>query len=134
VVGHKDGNLYQAFTTAYAIANEMASQPNITFQRDDEQFGYLTLSPAMIGTGLKVAVRLRLPFLSEEPLFRNDLCSQHSLVCTEVATNNDDVQMGSFFELSNKGKYGISETTILQEVYRGVRAVIDIECRYHQPS
>ena len=129
MVGRKDGNLYDAFILAYDILNEINA--HIAFQRDDDQFGYLTLSPAIIGTGLKVSVRLKLPFLGEEPIFRDEICAQHNLECKDAITNNSSVD--NFFELSNKRTYALSEANILQEVYRGVREIINIERRYKEP-
>ena len=128
MVGRKDGNLYNAFTLAYDMVNEINA--HVAFQRDDDQFGYLTLSPAMIGTGLKASVRLKLPFLGEEAIFRDEICAQHNLACKHAITNNADVD--NFFELSNKRTYALSEANILQEVYRGVREIINIERRYKE--
>ena len=64
VVGRKDGNLYEAFVAGYDILNEINGY--ISFERDNDQFGYLTISPSTVGTGLKASVRMRLPFLGEE--------------------------------------------------------------------
>ena len=130
VVGRKDGNLYQAFVLAYNILNEING--HIKFERDDDQFGNLSVSPSMVGTGLKASVRLKLPFLGQEPLFRDQICSQHGLACEEAITNSDD-QMDNFFELSNKHTYGLTEIEILQEVYKGSREIINIEKRYKDP-
>ena len=129
MVGRKDGNLYEAFLHAYAILSEINA--HVAFQRDDGQFGYLTLSPAIIGTGLKASVRLKLPFLGEEPVFRDEICTQHNLDCKDAISNN--VSVDNFFELSNKRTYALSEGNILQEVYRGVREIINIEKRYKEP-
>ena len=131
VVGRKDGNLYEAFLVAYEILNEINGY--LSYERDNEQFGYLTISPSMVGTGLKASVRLRLPFLGDEEIFRNEICSQHGLVCEDAITNNHDPKLNNFFQLSNKCTYGQTETEILQGVYRGVREVISIESRYKQP-
>ena len=130
VVGRKDGNLYEAFAAAYDILNEINGY--ITYERDDEQFGYVTISPSMVGTGLKASVRLRLPFLGQEEMFRDEICFQHNLTCEEAITNNND-EIDNFFQLSNKRTYGLTETEILQEVYRGVREIISIEQRYKEP-
>ena len=130
VVGRKDVNLYEAFVLAYDILNEINGY--ITYEKDDEQFGYLTISPSMVGTGLKASVRLSLPFLGEEEMFRNEMCLQHNLVCEDAITNNNQDQIESFFQLSNKRTFGLTETDILQEVYRGVREIINIEKRYKE--
>ena len=130
MVGRKDGNLHEAFIAAYDILNEINGY--LGFERDADQFGHLTISPSMVGTGLKASVRMRLPFLGEETLFRNEICSQHNLVCDNAITNNND-QIEHFYQLSNKHTFGITETELLQEVYRGVREIISIETRYKQP-
>ena len=124
MVGRKDGNLYEAFVAAYDILNEINGY--LGFERDGDHFGYLTISPSMVGTGLKASVRMRLPFLGEENLFRNEICSQHNLVCDNAITNNND-QIEHFYQLSNKRTFGLTETEILQEVYRGVQEIISIE-------
>ena len=130
VVGRKDGNLYEAFVAAYDILNEINGY--ISFERDIDQFGYLTISPSTVGTGLKASVRMRLPFLGEENLFRDEICHQHNLICENAITNKND-QIEHFYELSNKRTFGLTETEILQDVYRGVREIISIETRYKEP-
>ena len=129
IVGRKDGNLHEAFVLAYDILHEINGY--VPFERDDDQFGYLTLSPSIIGTGMKASVRLKLPFLGDEPVFREEICSQHNLACEDAITNN--ARIDNFFQLSNKRTYGLTETEILQEVYRGVREIISIETRYKEP-
>ena len=86
----------------------------------------------MVGTGLKASVRMRLPFLGEENLFRDEICHQHNLTFEDAITNkNDDIE--HFYEVSNKRTFGITETELLQDVYRGVREIISIETRYKEP-
>ena len=47
----------------------------------------------MVGTGLKASVRMRLPFLGEENLFRDEICHQHNLAFEDAITNkNDDIE------------------------------------------
>ena len=130
MVGRKDGNLYEAFVAAYDILNEINGY--IAFEHDKDQFGYLTVSPSMVGTGLKASVRMRLPFLGEENIFREEISHQHNLICEKTITNNND-QIEHFYELSNKRTFGLTETDILEEVYRGVREIISIETRYKEP-
>ena len=86
----------------------------------------------MVGTGLKASVRMRLPFLGEENLFRDEICHQHNLTFEEAITNNND-DIEHFYEVSNKRTFGITETELLQDVYRGVREIISIETRYKEP-
>ena len=130
IVGRKDGNLHEAFRLAYDILHQINA--HISFERDDDRFGYLTLSPSIIGTGLKASVRLQLPFLGDENLFRNEICSQHNLVCEDITTLNNNAEINNFFQLSNKRTYGLTEAEILQDVYRGVREIINIESHYKE--
>ena len=88
MVGRKDGNLYEAFVTAYDMLNEINGY--IGFEHDKDQFGYLTVSPSMVGTGLKASVRMRLPFLGEEHIFRDEISHQHNLICEKAITNNNN--------------------------------------------
>jgi len=127
IVGRKDSNLRAAFESAHQVLSQIDKV--VAMSRDDETFGFLTASPGMVGTGLKASARMQLPFLGSEPVFREEICSQHNLICERLP----HPQINCFFEVSNKRKFGLTEVQILRELYRGLREIIDIESRYRQP-
>ena len=43
--------------------------------------GFVTMSPALIGSGLKIYVYMKLPYLGLEETFRQELLDQHGLEC-----------------------------------------------------
>ena len=81
---------------------------------------------------MKASFRMRLPFLGEENLFRDEIFHQHNLAFEDAITNKND-NIEHFYEISNKRTFGLTETEILQDVYRGVREIINIETRYKEP-
>ena len=99
----------------------------------DADFGHLTTSPGLVGTGLQICARMKLPFLGSEPMFRQELCQQHDLLCHQLPVRGQITKSTYHFEVSNKHKFGLSESDIYHEFVRGVQEIIDIESRYKQP-
>ena len=126
VVGRKDADLAAAFRHIHQVAAQIQKFVSVSL---DSQFGYLTSSPGLVGTGLKASVRMHLPFLGSEPIFREEICNQHNLICEKIPHEKID----DFYEVSNKRKFGITEAHVIRELYRGIQEVIDLESRYKQP-
>lgn len=91
--------------------------------KDKEKFGHLTMSPALIGSGLKIQVYVKLPYLGLEETFRQDLMDQYGIECVKAKhTLSSDT-----FVLSNRRTFGLTESEILSAVFRCAKEVIAIE-------
>jgi len=143
IIGRKDDDIFQAFKTASEVLRQLEGVIEMV---EDPDFGYLTTSPGLVGTGLQLSARVRLPFLGSEPIFRHEVCQQHDLLCqpmnTASATQQASTKSASVshphrptstvYEVSNRKKFGLTEPDILHSFVRGVREIIDIEERYRQ--
>ena len=121
----KDGNIKTAFQRlALNVENIL---PFFKIQEDPDNLGYLTMSPALIGSGLKIYAHIRLPYLGLEENFRNELIDQHGLDCVK---SKQFTLSDNLFVLTNKRTYGLTESEILSSVYLGVREIITIENKF----
>ena len=74
----KDANLRQAFQKASLLIKNLSQ--NFKFEYS-EKWGYLTMNPALLGTGLKIFVYIKLAYLGLEEIFREQLLEEYGLEC-----------------------------------------------------
>lgn len=126
----KDGNIKRAFQKlATLLVTLEADADGFKWAKDEEKFGFLTFSPANVGTGLKVHVQMKLPFMANEEMFRTELCDQYGLECVKVG-----FQAPNTFVVSNRRTFGVNESEIVTSVFRGLREIVDIEQRCSMDS
>jgi creatine kinase len=86
----------------------------------NDHLGFLTASPANLGTGLKVVVRVRLPKLaSNDTEFKKLMKGMMSL--KEFSVENDVI------EIQNRVRLGLSEVEIVNSVIEGVQKLVQRE-------
>ena len=122
----KDGNIKTAFQKLALNADNIL--PYFKIQKDPDWLGYPTMSPSMIGSGLKIYVYVKLPYLAHEDIFRQELLDQHGLEC--VKAKHFTLSDTKIFVLSNKRTFGLTECEILSNVYLGLREMINIEKKF----
>ena len=93
----------------------------------DDFWGLVTMSPALVGSGLKIYVYVKLPYLGQEESFRQDLLDQYGLECVKAKHTLSDNRV---FVLSNRRTFGLTESEILSCVYRGLKEMIAIEHKF----
>ena len=91
--------------------------------------GYITMSPALIGSGLKIYVYIKLPYLGLEEAFRQEILDQHGLECVS-SKQQFTLSNSKIFVLANKRTFGLTESEILSNINRGLREMIAIENKY----
>ncbi len=121
----KDANMRKAFERMAILL--MHVEHDFYWSRHEDTFGYLTFSPALVGSGFKVFVYVKMPYLAYEDDFRNDLLEEYGMECVESLSST--ISSNVHFALSNKTTFGITESEILSNVYRCIREIIAIENR-----
>ena len=97
---------------------------HITFAFDDVR-GYHTTCPTNLGTAMRASVHIKIPKLSSRPEFEA-LCKELGLSIRGVHGEHSESSDG-IYDISNKRRLGITEREIYEELYRGVKKLIECE-------
>lgn len=91
----------------------------------NEKIGYILTCPSNLGTGMRAGVHVKLPFLSQQPLF-DEILTKHRL--QKRGTGGvDTASVGGVFDISNSDRLGYSEVELIQRVIDGVKELIEAE-------
>ncbi len=92
----------------------------------DDHLGYITSCPTNLGTALRASVHIKLPKLSakkdEFQAIAEKYCVQIRGIHGEHSESSDGI-----FDISNKRRLGRSEVQLVQDMYDGVKAMIERE-------
>ena len=95
---------------------------------NDEHLGYITSCPTNCGTGMRASVHIKLPLLGEDmPAFKA-IADKFNVQIRGSAGETAKGEPG-VFDISNKRRLGLSEKELVQDMYNGVKAMIDAEKR-----
>lgn len=104
-------------------------EKSLTFARD-KKLGYLTSCPSNIGTGMRASVHISLPNLGAEKDQKQmkQLATSFNLqirgVDGEHSTSPDHI-----YDISNKQRLGRTELWLAQNMFNGIKAMIQAENR-----
>ena len=92
----------------------------------DEKLGYITSCPTNLGTALRASVHIKLPKLGEKMEEFKAIADKYHVQIRgahgEHSETNDHV-----YDISNKRRLGRSTVELVQDMYDGVKAMIDKE-------
>jgi protein arginine kinase len=122
-------NLQRVWDEASEVDDALEEHLNFAF-RDD--FGYLTASPSMTGTGLIAGVTLHLPALVLMKRLNRiiqGITKFGFTVCGLYGERNDYI--GNIFQITNQITLGISEADVLEQLKKIVIQIVQEEqnCR-----
>ena len=107
-----------------SVAAEIISQ--VAEFAHDEHLGYITSCPTNLGTALRASVHIHLPFLGEQKDAFQKIADKFFVQIRgahgEHTETNDHI-----YDISNKRRLGRSEAQLVQDMYDGVKAMIDAE-------
>ncbi len=92
----------------------------------DKKYGFLTSCPTNIGTAMRAGVHIRLKKLDQKQSLLNSLVNKHQLQIRGTEGEKTKVDK-SIFDISNKQRFGLSETRIIQNFHTGIRYIIEVE-------
>lgn len=88
--------------------------------------GYITSCPTNLGTALRASVHIKLPLLCKDKQRFQAIADKYNVQIRgsagETAKGEDGV-----FDISNKRRLGRSERDLVQDMYDGVKAMIEAE-------
>jgi len=92
----------------------------------DDHLGYITSCPTNLGTALRASVHIHLPHLGQKKEEFEAIASKYHVqirgIHGEHSESGDHV-----YDISNKRRLGRSEVDLVQDMYNGVKAMIEAE-------
>ena len=95
------------------------------FARDDH-LGYITSCPTNLGTALRASVHIRLPKLSQKWDDFQAIADKYHVQIRGIHGEHSE-STDATYDISNKRRLGRSERELVQDMYDGVKAMIDGE-------
>jgi arginine kinase len=92
----------------------------------DEHLGYITSCPTNLGTALRASVHIHLPKLGKDKKMFESIAAKYHVQIRGAHgehTETDD----HIYDISNKRRLGRSEVDLVQDMYDGVKAMIQAE-------
>ena len=118
-------DLERAWTMADAALSQVDKGDGFAF---DTRLGYLTSSPASVGTGLRASVMLHLPGLALVGQVGQMQQALPHLGCAIRGVFGDGSEaQGDLYQIHNESSFGESEAAILERLGGVVRDVISME-------
>jgi creatine kinase/arginine kinase len=91
-----------------------------------ETLGYITSCPTNLGTALRASVHIHLPLLGKQKAAFQAIADKFNVQIRGAHgehTETDD----HIYDISNKRRLGLSEVDLVQDMYNGVKAMIEAE-------
>ncbi|MCP4670806.1 MAG: arginine kinase [Desulfobacula sp.] len=97
----------------------------LDFARHDT-YGYLASCPTNIGTSMRAGVHIKLDKLAKKKNILKDIVNSYKLQIRGTKGEKTKVK-NSVFDISNQQRLGVSEYEIIQNLHKGLEAIIKIE-------
>lgn len=126
----KGSDIGSVFSRLCRAVNEIDKQ--LGFQHT-QSHGYLSSCPTNLGTGMRASVHVKIPHASEHPDFQK-ICDEYHIQARgihgehSVSTGED----AGVFDISNRRRLGLSEVQCVQDMYNGVKKLLEIEKSYEE--
>merc|ERR1712159_470529 len=95
------------------------------FSRNDH-VGYITSCPTNLGTALRASVHIKLPKLMKNKEKFNSIADKYHVQIRGIHGEHTETDDG-VFDISNRRRLGRSEKDLVQDMYNGVKAMIEAE-------
>lgn len=92
----------------------------------DDHLGYITSCPTNLGTALRASVHIKLPMLAKNKPKFNEIADEYYVQIRGIHGEHTETDDG-IFDISNKRRLGRSEKDLVQDMYNGVKAMIEAE-------
>jgi len=119
----KGSNIRQVFERLSRASTEIEKVAKFAH---DDHLGYVTSCPTNLGTGLRASVHIKLPKLGVQKREMEAIASKYYVqirgIHGEHSESDDHV-----YDISNLRRLGRSEVELVQDMYNGVKAMINRE-------
>lgn len=119
----RDGNLSQTFNRLAEGLACLETKMNFAFSR---KLGYLTACPSNLGTAMRASVHIKLPRLEKNRELLMGTARNYNLQIRGTCGEKTDIE-GAVFDISNRQRLGITEKECITTLYKGIRAVLNLE-------
>jgi len=92
----------------------------------NEHLGYITSCPTNLGTALRASVHITLPNLMKDWERFQGIADRYNVQIRGQHGEHSDTSDG-IFDISNKRRLGRSEKDLVQDMYEGVKAMMEAE-------
>ena len=92
----------------------------------DKHLGYITSCPTNLGTALRASVHIRLPKLAKNMEEFQKIADKYHVQIRGIHGEHSESEE-PIFDISNKRRLGRSEKDLVQDMYNGVKAMIEKE-------
>ena len=92
----------------------------------NEHLGYITSCPTNLGTALRASVHIHLPNLMKDWARFEGIAAKYNVQIRGSRGEHSDTSDG-IFDISNRRRLGRSERDLVQDMYDGVKAMIEAE-------
>ena len=92
----------------------------------DDHLGYITSCPTNCGTALRASVHIKLPLLGKDKAAFQAIADKYFVQIRGIHGEHTETDDG-IFDISNRRRLGRSEAELVQDMYDGVKAMMDAE-------
>jgi arginine kinase len=119
----KGADIKAVFTRLSQAAGEIEKVAKFAH---DEHLGYITSCPTNLGTALRASVHIKLPLLGKDKAKFQAIADKFHVQIRGIHGEHTETDDG-IFDISNKRRLGRSEVDLVQDMYNGVKAMIEAE-------
>ena len=92
----------------------------------NNHLGYITSCPTNLGTAMRASVHIKLPKLGKNMELFESITKKYYLQIRGI-NGEHSKSIGGVYDISNKRRLGITEVECVQNMYDGVKALIETE-------
>lgn len=91
-----------------------------------EKYGFTTFCPTNLGTTMRASFHIKLPKLANNMETLNKIADENNLQIRGIHGEGSKSE-GGVFDISNKRRLGYSEASVIDDMHRGCKALIEME-------
>lgn len=118
--GSDIGAVFKRLSTAAALIEKEAEFAHT------EHLGYITSCPTNLGTGLRASVHIKLPKLGKDKKKFQAIADKYYVQIRGIHGEHSEDDSG-VYDISNRRRLGRNEVQLVQDMYDGVKAMIEAE-------
>ena len=119
----KGGDIKEVFERLINAIKFLEKTMSFSFS---SHLGYITSCPTNLGTAMRASVHIKLPKLANDMNKFQNICDKYFLQIRGINGEHSESE-GGIYDISNKRRLGVSEVQCVQDMYDGVKALIEVE-------
>ena len=121
----KGSDIGSVFGRLCRAVNKLDDQ--LGFQHS-KALGYLSSCPTNLGTGMRASVHVKIPKAYSHPDFKK-ICEEFHIQARGIHGEHSESSGADagVYDISNKRRLGVSEVQCVQDMYNGVKKLLEIE-------